>query len=448
MRRPILIAIAGGLVLIGVAVVGAYLFLRPSVLRVAVGPPGSDDYKLMAAAAQLAAKDGSLRLHLVGQASASASADALERGDADLAVVRSDEAMPANGLTAIILHRNAAVLVAPGRSPVHQIGDLRGRTVGIIGAGAANEHLLDTILQQYGVPPELVGRLQTSQTEVTKQLQQKRIDAVLAVGIAASGPVPEAVAAVAAAGNGQPVFLPVEGAEAIAQRLHGYESLQILVGMFGGTPPRPAHEFATLSFSYRLVARKALRDGLVGQVTNLFFSNRQSLTALVPLADRIQAPSTEKGSALPVHPGAAAYLDDEEQTFLDSYSDFIYIGAMLLSVVGSAFAAVASRLTSQPRPMFEAQLQRVIELIGAARSASNLASLDSIEQEADLLLGKILSKSANIGLEAHRVATLGIGLDHLRAAITDRRRAVAAGGSLDGRDTSAQIIALKAASPR
>jgi TRAP transporter TAXI family solute receptor len=447
MRRPVLITIAGGLVLIGIAVFGAYLYLRPSVLRVAVGPLGSDDYKLMVAAAQLAAKDSQIRLRLIGQPSAAASAEALEHGDADLAVVRSDEALPANGLTVVILHRNAAVLVAPGRSPVHKIADLRGRTVGIIGAGPANERLLDTILQQYGVPTQAVARVATTQTEVLRQLQQKRIDAVLAVGIAQTGAVPDAVAAVASAGIGQPVFLPVEGAEAIAQRLNGFEALQVVVGTFGGTPPRPAHEFSTLSFSYRLVARNSLRDAVVGQVASLFFGDRQSLTALVPLADRIQAPSTDKGAALPVHPGAAAYLDDEEQTFLDRYSDFIYIGAMLLSVIGSGFAALASRLTSQPRPLFEAQLQRVVEMIGVARSATAAASLDSIEREADDLLAKILAKSAKAGLEAHRVATLGIGLDHLRAAIADRRTAIGA-VNLDGRDNSAQIIRLKSGQPR
>jgi hypothetical protein len=220
-----------------------------------------------------------------------------------------------------------------------------------------------------------------------------------------------------------------------------------VVGTFGGAPPRPAHEFPTLSFSYRLVARNSLRDGLVGQVASLFFGNRQSLTALVPLADRIQAPPTDKGAALPVHPGAAAYLDDEEETFLDRYSDFIYIGAMLLSVIGSGFAALASRLSLHPRPLFEAQLERVIEMIAAARSATGSASLDAIEQEADALLGKILAKSSKDALEPHRVATLGIALDHLRAAIADRRQVMGA-GNLDGRDNRAQIIMLKPGQPR
>jgi TRAP transporter TAXI family solute receptor len=440
MQRLILITIAGALVLIAIAAFGGYLFLRPNVVRVAVGPASSDDYKLMVAAAQVAARDKAFRLRLVVQDGPSASAQALDRGDADLAVVRSDEEVPSNGLTAVILHRNAAVLIVPGRSPLHHIGDLKGHSVGIVGP-AANEHLLDTTLQQYGVPAQAVRRVPMIQADITKLLLEKRIDAVLAVGVASSGVVPEAVAAVAGANPAQPIFLPIDQAEAIAQRVRGYESIQIVVGTFGGTPPRPTKEFDTLAVSYRLVARSSLPDALVGQITSLFFGNRQSLVALAPLADKIQAPSTEKGSAIPVHPGAAAYLDDEEETFLDRYSDFIYLGAMLLSVIGSGFAAVASRLSGQLQPMFEAYLQRLIEMVPAARSATTLGALEQLEEEADLIVGKTMGRAA-ASVEANRIAALAIGLEHLRAAIADRRRLILDAG-LEERETSTQIIPLK-----
>ena len=59
---------------------------------------------------------------------------------------------------------------------------------------------------------------------------------------------------------------------------------------------------------------------------------------------RIEAPNTDKGAALPVHAGSAAYIDDDEQTFFDKYSDMIYIGAMLLGVLASGATAVMGRL--------------------------------------------------------------------------------------------------------
>jgi hypothetical protein len=39
------------------------------------------------------------------------------------------------------------------------------------------------------------------------------------------------------------------------------------------------------------------------------------------------------------HPGAAAFIDDHMQSFFDKYSDFIYLGIMLLSGLGSGAAS-------------------------------------------------------------------------------------------------------------
>ena len=71
-----------------------------------------------------------------------------------------------------------------------------------------------------------------------------------------------------------------------------------------------------------------------------------AVAAASPLANRMEEPSTEKSAAFPVHPGAAAYLDGDEESFLDKYSDLIYIGAMLMSVLASAAAALACRMTA------------------------------------------------------------------------------------------------------
>jgi TRAP transporter TAXI family solute receptor len=430
MRRMIFACVFGSLILLLAASLAVYLLARPTILRVAVGPANGDDQKLIVAVAQLAARDAAVRLKLVEVDGPTESARALERGDADLAVVRSDEAMPANGLTAVILHRNAVLLLAPNRSPVRQIGDLRGRSVGVIG-GATNSRLLDMVLQQYGVAVESVTKVETNPGDVARLLRERRIDVVLAVGIAVSGLLPELVASVAAVGGGQPVFIPIEEAEAISQRLRVFESQQVVTGTFGGTPARPAKEFDTLSVSYRLVARKTLPDAIVAQVTSLVFSNRQSLANSVPLADRIEAPSTEKGAALPVHPGAAAYLDDDEQSFIDRYSDYIYMGAMVLSVIGSGVAALASRLSLQGQAKVEVHMARLVKLLAKARAASSAAELDGVEQEADEIVAHALARPAGRGPDVNRVAALGLALEHLRAAIADRRRLTADSGRPD-----------------
>src|ERR1043166_4336633 len=58
-RSNSLLILAVGIFLFGVAACSVYLFLRPTTLRIAVGPPNSDDQKLVQTLAQIFARDRS-----------------------------------------------------------------------------------------------------------------------------------------------------------------------------------------------------------------------------------------------------------------------------------------------------------------------------------------------------------------------------------------------------
>ena len=68
-----------------------------------------------------------------------------------------------------------------------------------------------------------------------------------------------------------------------------------------------------------------------------------------PLAAKIETPDTDKDAVIPVHPGAAAFVDGEEKTFLDRYSDYIWWALMALSAMGSAGAWFAGYLKKDER---------------------------------------------------------------------------------------------------
>ncbi len=125
---------------------------------------------------------------------------------------------------------------------------------------------------------------------------------------------------------------------------------------------------------------------------------------------------------MPVHPGAAAYIDDEEKGFFDTYSDFIYIGAMVLSLFGTGAAALVARFNRQQGADFERILQRLVEIIKISRSADRLAALDELESEADDLLAMALALDAGHALSGNRLAATGLALNQVRHAIADRRR--------------------------
>src|SRR3981081_1900260 len=113
-----LLILAAGILLFGVAAGTLYYALRPVTLRIAVGPPGSDDQKLIQALAQTFARDKShVRLAPITTEGATESIALLASSKTDLAVARGDLEMPADAESVAILRKNVVVLWAPSGLP-------------------------------------------------------------------------------------------------------------------------------------------------------------------------------------------------------------------------------------------------------------------------------------------------------------------------------------------
>lgn len=106
------IAITAAGVLLAAAAAGSlYFALRPVTLRIAVGPAGGDDHKLIQAVAQAFAAEGSkIRLSLITTDGTIESIALLGAAKTDLAVARGDLEMSGNAGPVAILRRNVVVL--------------------------------------------------------------------------------------------------------------------------------------------------------------------------------------------------------------------------------------------------------------------------------------------------------------------------------------------------
>jgi TRAP-type uncharacterized transport system substrate-binding protein len=433
MRKAILAIVAAGLVAIGGAAASLYFYSRPTVLRVAA-PQGAEDFRLLSVAAHVFSRQReSVRLRLVPVADVAASAAALESDAVDLAIVRSDIGLPPSAKTLIILHRNAALLIAPGGSKLRRVPDLRGKKIGVVHETSnveANARLLETILAQYDVPRKSVTVVPLAAAEIRSAVETGKIDALFAATVPQSGLTNDLVGAISSTSAKAPVFIPIAEAKAIAKRFPALEPMEIVQGAFGGDPPRPAAAFDSSSVSVALAARSSLPDAIAAEVTRLFFADRGAIALAAPLANFIEAPSTDKGAAMPVHQGAADYLDGNERSFFEKYSDFIYIAAMLLSLVGSGAAALASRLNIRSHERTEHLTERLLEILQAARVATTPAELDSYECEVDQVLVHTLEDKGLRNVEGSGLHMVALALDQARRAIQDRRRTLATLGNV------------------
>jgi TRAP transporter TAXI family solute receptor len=428
--KAMFVTLAGILAVIG-ALAGVYYFaMRPETLRIAVGPANSDDLKVVQALTQAFSQArGHIRLRPVQTDGAAASAKALEEGKADLAIVRGDLDVPKNAQAVATLRKNVAVLWVPppakgkgkkSGSKITKIPQLAGHRIGVVGRTQANVNLLKVILQQYGVDPTKVDIVQFPATEASEAIRSEKAEAYLAAGPVNSKITADAINASTRDGR-PPKFLAIDSAEAIAQNHPVYEASEIPAGAFGGSPDKPDDEVKTISFSHHIVARKGLPDSAVAAFTRQLFAIRQQLLAEFPLAAKIETPDTDKDAVIPVHPGAAAFVDGEEKTFLDRYSDYIWWGLMALSAMGSAGAWFAGYLKKDERNTNSSLRDRLLDMLARARRSDSAEELDQMQSEADDILRDTLHCFDDGAIEEGTLTAFSIALEQFHNAVADRK---------------------------
>jgi TRAP transporter TAXI family solute receptor len=427
-RKTMLITVAGVLAIVGALIGGYYFAMRPVTLKIAVGPANSDDVRVVQALTQAFAQSrGYVRLRPVQTDGATASAEALAEAKVDIAIVRGDLDVPKNAQAVATLRKNVVVLWVPpaGRgkkkgAKITKIAQLAGHRIGVVGKTQANVNLLRVILQQYGVDHAKVEIIQFPANEAAEAIRHQKADAYLAAGPVNSKITADAIAASNRDG-GTPTFLAIDSAAAIAQNHPVYEAAEIPAGAYGGSPDRPEDEVKTISFSHHIVARKGLSETTVAAFTRQLFAVRQQLVTEFPLAAKIETPDTDKDAVIPVHPGAAAFVDGEEKTFLDRYSDYIWWTLMAASAMGSLGAWFAGYLKRDERDNNSHLRERLLDMIMAARRCDSADELDAMQSEADGILRDTLRCYDDGAIEEGALTAFNIALDQFHAAVADRK---------------------------
>jgi TRAP transporter TAXI family solute receptor len=430
-RRLAFVMLAGVLAITGALAAGYYFAMRPVTLRIAVGPANSDDLRVVQALAQALnnQQHGLVRLRPLQTEGATASAHLLGEGKADLAIIRGDLEVPKNAQAVATLRKNVAVLWVPPAGKVKgkkaapkisKIAQLAGHRIGVVGRTQANVNLLKVILQQYGIDPAKIEIIQFPANEAAEAIRSQKADAYLAAGPVNSKITADAIAASTRDG-GTPTFLAIDTAEAIAQNHPAYEASEIPAGTFGGSPDKPEEDVKTISFAHHIVARKGVSEVTIAAFTRQLFAIRQSLKTEYPLAAKIETPDTDKDATIPVHPGAAAFVDGEEKTFLDRYSDYIWWSLMALSAMGSAGAWFAGYLKKDDRSANNSERDRLLDMLAAARTCDSTDELDQMQSEADAILRHTLECFEHGAIEQGTLTAFNIAIEQFHNAVADRK---------------------------
>jgi TRAP-type uncharacterized transport system substrate-binding protein len=465
LRHTWLVTILGTIAVGGLVWAGFYYVTEADHMRVAAGP--LDQKFVPALSAQLAQNHHNLTLELVPTQNAKETVQVMNAGQADLAVLASSADDSVEWPAIAILRQNVIALIVPaaaasqngksGKSSKStkssksskskkggksakaksdddddsdsdsdsfgKVTDLSGKRVGIVKGNEANETLLDLLLNHYGVPLAKVTVSEIDPKNVAGAVKNDQVDVLFVAGSATGDAISSTVAA--ATKNGKPpTFIKIDQADGIAKRNPAFDSLDIDAGSFGGNPPTPDADLKSLSFGELFVARKSYSESVVGTVAKVIYTSRQALAAAMPGEIKIEAPSTDKDGDVVVHPGALAYLNDNQQSFFDRYGDDIFYGLLIFPIFGSAIAGVASYLRNDTRTRRLRLLQRVLDLVRKAHSARDLATINRLQLDADNLVIAIIHQSEHEEFDETVRMSFAFALDQLRFAIAARRHAI------------------------
>ena len=418
--------VTGALVLVSGAGLFAYRwYSRPTTLTIAVGSLDGEAPKLVSAlASRLAVVNAPVRLKLIETTSAIESADMFSSNKTDLAVVRGDVGDLSQAHVVVIVARAVALLIAPPGSAITELRELKRATVGVV-AGETNRKLTSVLTEEYDLGRLGVKFRDLAPPDVHRALESKEVRAILVVV-----PLTEKYLALVRGffqqtGKAGPVLIPIDSAGAIAQKERAYESFDVPKGTLRGSPPLPADDLTTLRVSFYLVAKKDLDADIVTGLTQSLMNARRDLLGEMPILAQVAAADTDSDAYLPVHPGAAAFYNGTQQTFLDKWGNAIFLAPMIVGGLISVLAAAWKFLRADDFRNGDKALDALYAVGHRIRTTQTELDLSDIEREIDKVLQNQRDKAKAGDENALDDTTLNVAAHRLQSLIHDRRTLLA-----------------------
>ena len=361
----------------------AYRFYsRPATLSLAVGSFDGEAAKFASIiAGRLDATKSSVRIKIVPTDSALDSAKLFAAGKTDLAIVRADVGDLSQARSVVLVNKSVLMILALPGSALTSIEKLKGHTVGVVG-GEINQKIVDALKKEYDLGDK-VNFKNIAPADMPRAIKSKEASVFLLFV-----PLNEKYLSLVRrffrdSRNAFPTLIPVESAGAIADVEGAYESFDIPHGTLRGNPPVPDADLTTLRVGSYLVANKKLDAGPDHDPDAGAHHRPQRPRARSAAAGGIAAPDTDPDAYIAVHPGAAAFYNGTQQSFMDKYSNWIYLTPMVLGALASIFAAAWRFLGIKRWIRKKQRCKTLFALPRRIREVKSDAELTEIENQVD-----------------------------------------------------------------
>jgi TRAP-type uncharacterized transport system substrate-binding protein len=421
-RQQMLLFVALTLILTIATVWGGRIWLRNSETVVfAVGDANSLEARFAAKLATVLKNNSSkLRLKIVTNADSAKALAQFDRRQADLAVLRTDAKVPPRARALAILEHDLLLLISPGSKKIKSLAALKKKKIAVLADGDNSATFVRNILD-ISDSSDATSRVQMAPPGSTLDKIFASGGYGAAIAIAHASTIVKDKRFEQYAKRGGFTVNAVDESKALARRNPGISEETVATGMLSSAPAIPDDDLDTIGLQWLLVAQSRMPTTTAGDLARTIYENKAALALDDGFASKIEPADTDKDAFVVAHQGAAEYINDDTKSFMDRYSDLLYLGAGALSVIGSIFAGLYTKVT-RIAPEKASELATAILDIGERIEHAN--SLDSLEVLQDELEG--ILRGAVIGLRDGTISTDGLdtfklGYEFVRDEIGMRR---------------------------
>jgi TRAP-type uncharacterized transport system substrate-binding protein len=414
------------LILTVATVWGGRIWLRNSeTLTFAVGDGNGPEARFAAKLdAMLKNTNSRLRLKILPNADNSKALTLFDRRGADLAVLRSDAKIPPRARALAILEHDVLMLISPGEKKIKSLAELKKKKkIAVLTNGNNNLAFVRSVLE---IPdsPEGNSRLQLAppNSTIDKLFASGGYGAVVVVAHASA--IVKDKSFEQSAKRTPFTVNAIDESAALTRRNPGISEETLATGMLSSAPQIPDDDLDTIGLQWLLVAQSMMSSTTAGELARTIYENKAELVLEDGFASKIEPADVDKTAFIVAQQGVAEYINDTAKSFLERYSDLGYLGAAVLSIIGSIFVGLYTKVT-RVAPEKASELATAILDIGERIAhATTLDALDSLQDELETIL-----RGAVIGLRDGTISSDGLetfklGYEFVRDEIGMRRESL------------------------
>ena len=413
------------LILTVATVWGGRIWLRNSeTLTFAVGNANSVEARFAARlAAVLKNSSSRLRLKIVPNPDNAKALAQFDRKEADLAVLRTDARIPSRARALAILEHDVLLLMSPGSKKIKSLAELKKKKIAVLAEGDNNVAFVRHILE---IPdgPEAGSKVQMAPPNSTldQLFSSGGYGAVIAIAHASA--IVKDKTFEQYARHAAFTLNAIDESKALIRRNPDISEETLATGTLSSAPAIPDDDLDTIGLQWLLVAQARMPASTAGDLARTIYENKAELALENGFASKIEPADVDKNAFIVAHQGVAEYINDTAKSFLERYSDLLYLGAAALSIIGSIFVGLYTKVT-RVAPEKASELATAILDIGERIAhVTTMDALDALQDELETIL-----RGAVVGLRDGTISSDGLdtfklGYEFVRDEIGMRRESL------------------------